>query len=193
LLARLFAQPANLLVLDEPTNDLDMESLELLESTLQDYAGTLLLVSHDRTFLDNVVTQVIVSQGEGRWQMEVGGYSDWQQRQIALQKASIQGKTNLGTNSPGKVGASLAIGQVSLSGPAKAKPSFKEQRELEALPKEIEGLEKEQQNLQALMLQSDYFKRPADEQRKHQLRLDEIEASLLEKLERWEVLEAKTQ
>ncbi len=77
LLARLFAQPANLLVLDEPTNDLDIESLELLEDTLQAYPGTLLLVSHDRTFLDNVVTQTLVAEGDGRWKEYVGGYSDW--------------------------------------------------------------------------------------------------------------------
>ncbi len=77
LLARLFAQPANLLVLDEPTNDLDIESLELLEDTLQAYPGTLLLVSHDRTFLDNVVTQTLVAEGDGHWKEYVGGYSDW--------------------------------------------------------------------------------------------------------------------
>ncbi len=77
LLARLFARPANLLVLDEPTNDLDIESLELLESTLQGYAGTLLLVSHDRAFLDNVVTQSLVAEGDGRWTEYAGGYSDW--------------------------------------------------------------------------------------------------------------------
>ena len=77
LLARLFARPANVLVMDEPTNDLDIESLELLEQTLQDYSGTLLLVSHDRTFLDNVVTQVLAPLGDGRWREYVGGYSDW--------------------------------------------------------------------------------------------------------------------
>ena len=77
LLARLFARPANVLVMDEPTNDLDIESLELLEDTLQDYAGTLLLVSHDRAFLDNVVTQTLVAEGDGKWQEYVGGYSDW--------------------------------------------------------------------------------------------------------------------
>ncbi len=77
LLARLFARPANVLVMDEPTNDLDIDSLELLEDTLQTYSGTLLLVSHDRTFLDNVVTQTLVAQGNGRWQEYVGGYSDW--------------------------------------------------------------------------------------------------------------------
>src|SRR5690606_26840595 len=77
LLARLFARPANILVMDEPTNDLDIESLELLEETLQGYSGTLLLVSHDRTFLDNVVTQTLVAEGDGRWQEYVGGYTDW--------------------------------------------------------------------------------------------------------------------
>src|SRR5690606_6115617 len=86
LLARLFARPANLLVLDEPTNDLDIESLELLEETLQGYAGTLLLVSHDRRFLDNVVTQTLVAEGDGRWQEYAGGYADWLvQRRAAVE------------------------------------------------------------------------------------------------------------
>src|SRR5207249_11112532 len=86
LLARLFAQPTNLLVMDEPTNDLDIESLELLEDTLQSYAGTLLLVSHDRAFLDNVVTQTLVPEGEGRWREYVGGYSDW----VAQRPAAVE-------------------------------------------------------------------------------------------------------
>jgi ABC transport system ATP-binding/permease protein len=190
LLARLFAQPANLLVLDEPTNDLDMESLELLESTLQDYAGTLLLVSHDRTFLDNVVTQVIVSQGEGRWQMEVGGYSDWQQRQIAQRQAAVQAAVQA-KNNPISIGVSTTPTVADKKPPSKAKLSFKDQRELDALPKEIEALEAEQKNTQASMLHADYFKRPLDEQRKNQARLEEIDELLISKLERWETLEGK--
>ena len=91
LLARLFARPANVLVLDEPTNDLDIDSLELLENLLQDYAGTLLLVSHDRAFLDNVVTQTIAAEGGGRWREYVGGYSDWlRQRTQALSVAAAR-------------------------------------------------------------------------------------------------------
>src|ERR1700741_4700103 len=82
LLARLFARPANVLVLDEPTNDLDIESLELLEAALQDYTGTLLLVSHDRAFLDNVVTQTIAAEGDGKWKEYAGGYSDWSRQRV---------------------------------------------------------------------------------------------------------------
>ena len=89
LLARLFARPANVLVLDEPTNDLDIESLELLEATLQDYAGTLLLVSHDRAFLDNVVTQTLVAEGDGKWREYVGGYSDW----LAQRRPRVRSRT----------------------------------------------------------------------------------------------------
>ena len=92
LLARLFAQPANLLVLDEPTNDLDIESLELLEQRLQDYAGTLLLVSHDRRFLDNVVTQTLAAEGDGSWREYVGGYSDWLRQRTPAPAAESRGK-----------------------------------------------------------------------------------------------------
>ncbi len=97
LLARLFAKPANVLVLDEPTNDLDIDTLELLEELLEDYAGTVFLVSHDRTFLDNVVTQVIVAEGNGRWREYVGGYSDWE-RVKALDAAPAARKSGRETS-----------------------------------------------------------------------------------------------
>src|SRR5262249_60331525 len=94
VVARLLAQPANLLVLDEPTNDLDIESLEILEETLQSYPGTLLLVTHDRTFLDNIVTQTVVSEGDGRWREYVGGYSDWiAQRPVPVAPATSSSPT----------------------------------------------------------------------------------------------------
>ena len=99
LLARLFAQPANLLVLDEPTNDLDIESLELLEATLQEYSGTLLLVSHDRAFLDNVVTQTLVSEGNGVWREYVGGYSDWLRQRPDIE-SEISSKRDLASAQP---------------------------------------------------------------------------------------------
>lgn len=134
LLARLFALPANLLVLDEPTNDLDIDSLELLEQVLEDYSGTLILVSHDRRFLDNTVTQVLAAEGNGEWHEYVGGYSDWvkyrrpQAAPAAVPKAEKPAQPK----------------------PARAKSvklSYKEERELESLPKEIDALETEQQEL----------------------------------------------
>ena len=138
LLARLFARPANMVVLDEPTNDLDIESLELLEQKLQDYSGTLLLVSHDRRFLDNVVTQTIASEGDGVWHEYVGGYSDW-----LKQRNKPYGGTAATGSKPGSA----------KNPPAPPKPrtklSFKEQRELDSLPKEIEILEQEQTDLTA--------------------------------------------
>src|SRR5688500_12176769 len=127
LLARLFARPANVLVLDEPTNDLDIESLELLEAALQDYAGTLLLVSHDRAFLDNVVTQTLAAEGDGVWKEYAGGYSDY-----LVQRTE-------GAKAPAAEKKAVAREKV------RTKLSYKETRELEALPGEIEALEAEQQ------------------------------------------------
>jgi ATP-binding cassette subfamily F protein uup len=180
LLARLFARPANVLVLDEPTNDLDIESLELLEQTLQDYAGTLLLVSHDRVFLDNVVTQTIAAEGGGKWKEYVGGYSDWlRQRPSAAETAA----------------STAAANQTTALAPApaakKVKLSFKEQRELDGLPAELEALEAEQKALTAKMSAPDYFKQGGEAMRTDQKRADEIDALLVSRLERWEALEAK--
>jgi ABC transport system ATP-binding/permease protein len=180
LLARLFAQPANLLVLDEPTNDLDIESLELLEQRLQDYTGTLLLVSHDRRFLDNVVTQTLAAEGGGSWREYVGGYSDWL-RQRPPPAADSRGKAARDASSP-------AI-------PSQPKPrtrlGHKEQRELTSLPGEIEALEQEQGALTARMSAPDYHLQGAPQIRADRRRLEEIEALLLAKFERWEALEAE--
>jgi ATP-binding cassette subfamily F protein uup len=174
LLARLFARPANVLVLDEPTNDLDIESLELLEAALQDYAGTLLLVSHDRTFLDNIVTQTIAAEGEGVWKEYVGGYTDWLRQRP----------------SPAEVEKGFLKKDFSVREKGKSKLSYKETRELEALPKEIEALEAEQQALAAKMHAPEYYKQAAEALREDQQRNGEIEKLLHEKLERWEALEA---
>jgi ATP-binding cassette subfamily F protein uup len=174
LLARLFARPANVLVLDEPTNDLDIESLELLEAALQDYSGTLLLVSHDRAFLDNVVTQTIAAEGDGKWKEYAGGYSDWLRQRP--EKTSV---------APAKAGAQVSPEK------KKTKLSYKESRELEALPKEIEALEAEQHALTAKMSEADYYKQPPDTLRAHQARAAEIERLLEQKLERWTALEAR--
>ncbi|GAB4471115.1 MAG: ATP-binding cassette domain-containing protein [Burkholderiaceae bacterium] len=190
LLARLFAQPANVLVLDEPTNDLDIESLELLEQRLQEYDGTLLLVSHDRAFLDNVVTQTIAAEGDGVWKEYVGGYSDWlAQRPSASVAATANGKgarqsasRHIGSPQP----ASRKRGNA-----ARPKLGFKEQRELESLPAEIEALEREQSELIAAMGSPDYHKRGADAIRADRARAEAIERLLAEKYERWATLEDK--
>ena len=175
LLARLFARPANVLVLDEPTNDLDIESLELLEAALQDYAGTLLLVSHDRAFLDNVVTQTIVAEGGGLWREYAGGYSDWiRQRPARVEETPPAPKATPRERERTRV-----------------KLSYKETRELEALPSEIEALEAEQHALTARMSAPDYYRQTAGVLRADQLRCSEIEAQLMQKLELWEALEAK--
>jgi ABC transport system ATP-binding/permease protein len=180
LLARLFAQPANLLVLDEPTNDLDIESLELLEQRLQDYSGTLLLVSHDRRFLDNVVTQTLAAEGGGSWREYVGGYSDWL-RQRPPPAAESRGKAVRDASGPAT--------------PLQPKPrtrlGHKEQRELTSLPGEIEVLEQEQAAITTRMSAPDYHLQGAQQMRADRRRLEEIEALLLAKFERWETLEAE--
>jgi len=179
LLARLFARPANMLVLDEPTNDLDIDSLELLETMLVDYTGTLLLVSHDRAFLDNVVTQTIAAEGGARWREYVGGYSDWlrQRPQPASREPAAR---------------SAPAASLPAAAAARRKLSFKEQRELEALPGEIEKLEAEQQSLTAKMSGADYHRMAPDEMRRDGERAVEIEALLAERMERWVELEERT-
>ena len=178
LLARLFAQPANLIVLDEPTNDLDMESLELLELTLQEYDGTLLLVSHDRAFLDNVVTQTIAAEGGGTWREYVGGYEDWLRQRPAPAAEPAPAPVASATESRRRPRQ-------------RQKLSYHEQRELAALPGRIEALEAEQAALHGKMTAPDYFRNPPEVLRDDQQRHDEIEASLMELLERWEALEAR--
>jgi ATP-binding cassette subfamily F protein uup len=178
LLARLFARPANVLVLDEPTNDLDIESLELLEAALQDYAGTILLVSHDRAFLDNVVTQTLAAEGGGVWKEYAGGYTDYVvQRGNSTASGVPEVSREAGDRRERKTTAKL---------------SYKETRELESLPREIEALEAEQRALYARMHEPDYYRQPPDALRADRARSEEIERLLIEKLERWEALEAKT-
>jgi|SRR5579863_8254715 len=185
LLARLFARPANLMVLDEPTNDLDIESLELLEQRLQDYAGTLLLVSHDRRFLDNVVTQTLVAEGNGLWREYAGGYSDYLQQRSAsarpVNAAAPSPTRRAPENSPG--GPTPKV---------RARLSYIEQRELTALPEEIESLEAEQSELTARMSAPDYHRSGAEQLRSDRRRLAELEALLLEKFARWELLEERS-
>jgi ATP-binding cassette subfamily F protein uup len=182
LLARLFARPANVLVMDEPTNDLDIESLELLEQTLQDYAGTLLLVSHDRTFLDNVVTQVLAPLGDGRWREYVGGYSDWVRQRPATVAPGA-------TTSPAK--STEPPRSTAPVRKAPTKLSFKETRELEQLPLQIEALEGEQRALAAAMGSAEYHRRGGEQMRKDAERATAIEQELEAAFERWAELDAR--
>jgi ATP-binding cassette subfamily F protein uup len=185
LLARLFAKPSNCLVLDEPTNDLDIDTLELLEELLETYTGTVFLVSHDRTFLDNVVTQVIVAEGEGRWREFVGGYSDWERVRDTVSEASAK---------PAKAAATAApAASADVAAPAKQKKlSYKEQRELDELPQQIATLENEQTALTLQLSDPDFYKKNAAEARRVQARIEEIEAELLRALERWAAIEARS-
>jgi ATP-binding cassette subfamily F protein uup len=190
LLARLFARPANVLVLDEPTNDLDIPTLELLEELLSDYDGTVLLVSHDRAFLDNVVTSVIASEGAGQWREYVGGFSDWQ---IQSERAQRLAQEAAAKNAP-KAGAPESAPKESASGrnaQRTVKLSFKEQRELEALPETIAALEAEQKAIGSQLEDGSIFARDAKEGARLTERYAAIDDELLAALERWEQLEAK--
>jgi ATP-binding cassette subfamily F protein uup len=185
LLARLFARPANLVVLDEPTNDLDIESLELLEQKLQEYSGTLLLVSHDRRFLDNVVTQTLAAEGNGIWHEYVGGYSDWLQQR---RRPTTQARSSV-ADSPSAAKSDEGAAQAQSKDKPRGKLSYKDQRELASLPDEIEALEREQSQLNALMSGPDYHRRGPQQIRDDRRRSDEIEALLVARFERWETLE----
>ncbi len=181
LLARLFARPANVLVLDEPTNDLDIETLELLEELLSNYDGTLFLVSHDRTFLDNVVTQTIAAEGEGVWKEYAGGYSDWAAYKASLAKDAQKQKAEV----------KPAVKAVE---PARAKTdklSWREQRELEALPGNIAALEGEQAGLSQRLADPAIYQRDPQAAQKAAERLAAIDDELTALLERWEILEAR--
>jgi len=186
LLARLFAKPANCLVLDEPTNDLDIDTLELLEELLAEYPGTVFLVSHDRTFLDNVVTQVIVSEGQGLWREYVGGYSDWERVKSATPVASAASAQKAGATKANDMSSSAQN-----ANSKKVKLSYKEQRELEELPPLIASLEDEQSAITAQLNSPDFYKTNPADARRINARHAEIEDLLLDALDRWERLEAR--
>jgi ABC transport system ATP-binding/permease protein len=190
LLARLFARPANALVLDEPTNDLDIPTLELLEELLDDYDGTVLLVSHDRAFLDNVVTSVIASEGEGRWREFVGGFTDWQTQSERANRLAAQAAVRSAPNDAPREAApkESAAGR---NAQRTVKLSFKEQRELEALPEQIAALEAEQKAIGAQLEDGSIFARDAREGARLTERYAAIDDELMAALERWEALEAK--
>lgn len=175
LLARLFAKPFNFLVMDEPTNDLDVETLELLEDLLITYTGTLLLVSHDREFIDNVVTSTLVFEGDSIVNEYVGGYSDWQrQKQPRQTEEKISREKEL----------------VKTDASSTKKLSYNDQRELGALPGKIETLEQQQERLHMLMADVDFYKRPENEISQAKNDLEKIEIELEEIFLRWEELES---
>ena len=183
LLAKLFAQPSNLLVMDEPTNDLDVETLELLEELLADYPGTLLLVSHDRDFLDNVVTSTVVMEGGGRIGEYVGGYTDWLRQRPAMVPAREA--------TPAKPSPAPEVASPTLPAtPAKKKLGYKETRELEALPGRIDALETEIAERTARMNDPGYFQRDAAEVQADNAALADAQAALEAAYERWQELEA---
>jgi ATP-binding cassette subfamily F protein uup len=179
ILARLFSKPANLLVLDEPTNDLDLETLELLEELLLNYEGTLLLVSHDREFLDNVVTSCIVFEGHGKVKQYVGGYRDWLKH---------GGSFETKTAPPVLPVVTAAKPQQQQSG-AKGKLPYKVQRELEQLPMEIETAEKEVKKLESEVAGSGFFQRPLTETEPVIKNLGKAQQKLEQLYQRWEELE----
>ncbi|VXA56209.1 transport protein Uup (ABC superfamily, atp_bind) [Acinetobacter proteolyticus] len=182
LLAKLLLKPSNLIVMDEPTNDLDMVTLELLEEMLSDYKGTLLLISHDRAFMDNVVTSTWVFDGKGQIDEYIGGYQDYLEQRpdqkVVDQKSDVK-----------KAQAKAEAAAAAASAPKKVKLSYKDQRELEQLPAEIEKLETEQAELSAKLADGSWFISDANAATAASQRLAEIEEVLLEKLERWDILE----
>ncbi|NMG01860.1 ATP-binding cassette domain-containing protein [Azoarcus taiwanensis] len=187
LLARLFARPANVMVLDEPTNDLDIETLDLLEDLLCQYDGTLFLVSHDRAFLDNVVTQVIAAEGDGRWGEYAGGYEDWKRvRDARLRVEAAEAKAQKAGPAPAMQGGSAKPERERT-----AKLSFKEKRELEQLPDLIAALEAEQAAHQQRMGDPALYQQAPDEVAGIKARLEALEEEIETALVRWEELESR--
>ncbi len=183
LLAKLLARPANLLVLDEPTNDLDVDTLELLEELLAEFDGTLLIVSHDRTFLDNVVTSILVFEGDGRVGEYVGGYEDWLRQRRARTRSPAQSGASPGGNTRQK-----AVSRKSSGSPRK-KLTYKEKQELASLPQQIEELEQEQQQLQQQTGSSEFYRQEKQQITAVISRLEEINRILPALYQRWEQLE----
>jgi ATP-binding cassette subfamily F protein uup len=185
LLARLFTRPANVLVLDEPTNDLDIETLELLEAQLVAWPGTLLLVSHDRVFLDNVVTSTLVFEGDGRVQEYVGGYEDWlRQRPAAREEAVEPPAGEQARRAPVDPGAPLPA-------PGRKRLSYNEQREFEQLPARIETLEDEKRRLTEAVSAPEFYLEPADGIRSALARLGAVDDELTAAYARWDELDSR--
>jgi len=177
LLAKLFSRPFNILVMDEPTNDLDMETLELLEEMLLEYQGTLLLVSHDRSFLNNVVTSTLVFEGGGRIGEYVGGYDDWirQRSSASEEKKSVR---------------KAALQPIPKPKPKSTKLSYKDQRELDGLPKKIEQLDAELASLHVVVSEPGFYQQDSAVIAETTTRLEQLEQELEHAYERWEILES---
>ncbi len=184
-LARLFTRPANVLILDEPTNDLDVETLELLEAQLADFPGTLLLVSHDRVFLDNAVTSTLVFEGDGRVQEYVGGYEDWlRQREPELSRTTGSLREEFVRERREKAPASEP--------PAvRKKLSYKEQRQLEQLPSHIEKLEQEQKTLNVAFSDPEFYRAEHETIRAKLSRFEEVQKELMEAYALWNDLDSR--
>jgi ATP-binding cassette subfamily F protein uup len=189
LLARLFTRPANVLVLDEPTNDLDLETLELLEAQLVEWTGTLLLVSHDRVFLDNVVTSTLVFEGDGRVREYVGGYEDWLRQRAAAQasrEAAGTGRTD------GRIRQEQAPVAPAAERPERPRRlTWSEQRELEQLPARIEALTEEEQRLHAAIAGPEFYKEPREVIKATLARVDQVKAALIDAYARWDDLDSR--
>ena len=191
LLARLFSKPANLLVLDEPTNDLDVETLELLEEVLLGFQGTVLMVSHDRAFLDNVVTSTLVFEGNGVVREYVGGYQDWLRQGGSIRLLGVgdtredKGAVQQAEPAPAKTSAQPA----NEPAPARKKLSYKDQRELDALPAKIDEAEQQIAAVQEEMAQPDFYQQPATQTSETIARLEALQEALDQLLERWAELE----
>jgi len=185
LLARLFARPANVLVLDEPTNDLDIDTLELLEELLQDYEGTVFLVSHDRAFLDNVVTSTIAFEGDGRWREYEGGVEDWLTQSRRARELAEAARAPAPAAEREKPQATAAPAAASAP---RRKLGYKEQRELEALPGLIEALEQEQKAIQDELAAGAVYREDPARAAQLAVRSERIEEELMTALERWEAL-----
>jgi len=189
VLARLFSKPANLLVLDEPTNDLDMETLELLEEILIEFDGTVLLVSHDREFMDNVVTSLIVLDGHGGVSEHIGGYSDWERRGGRLLEVSAEPDAPTTAEEPAQASQTEAA-EVKPQPAARRKLSYKEQRELAALPGKIEALEKQQAALVAKMAEPGFYQADFKDVQQVTDHLAQVEKELEAVFERWAELDS---
>jgi ATP-binding cassette subfamily F protein uup len=190
LLARLFSRPANVLVLDEPTNDLDVETLELLEELLQDYAGTLFLVSHDRTFLDNVVTQTIAFEGDGAWREYAGGYSDWEKVRV---RADAPQAANASKQPSEKTPAAKTASSASAAPqkPSATKLNAREKRELDELPAKLEALEQEHAAVQQRLADPALYRSDATQVKAVTQQNADLERSIASAYARWEELEAR--
>jgi ATP-binding cassette subfamily F protein uup len=199
LLARLFTRPANVLVLDEPTNDLDLETLELLEAQLVEFPGTLLLVSHDRAFLDNVVTSTLVFEGGGRVEEYVGGYEDWlRQRHARREPVEPRGLGGLAAKGAVTRAGDVATGEEATAGEPRApadaarrKLSYNEQRELASLPGRIDALDAEQRRLNAAVAHPEFYKESARTIDETLARLEQLQAEILAAYARWDELESR--